>query len=102
MPLDVEVIIRLPLVHRQLGSLCRTEAGQRLQVRFLDVSLRERGSSGGSVSPVSPFGHQDCTSDSVSVSERGKTLMRMCGELGEDITLLSEGNSLEVRQKSIR
>ena len=34
--------------------------------------------------------------DSVEVRERGKRLMRMCGESQTDITLLSERNVLEV------
>ena len=50
----------------------------------MDISLRER------VSSTDP----ECT-DSISVSERGKTLLRMCGESNEDIMLLSEGHTLE-------
>lgn len=60
--------------------------GLFFQLRFLDISLKKRISSSD----------PECT-DSISVSERGKTLMRMCGESSEDIVLLSEGNTLEVR-----
>ena len=67
----------------------RAEPGQRIQLRFLDISLRERMSSSD----------PECT-DSISVSERGKTLLRMCGESSEDIMLLSEGYSLEVRRST--
>ncbi|TRY79437.1 hypothetical protein TCAL_13183 [Tigriopus californicus] len=63
----------------------RAEPGQRIQLRFLDISLRER------VSSTDP----ECT-DSISVSERGKTLLRMCGESNEDIMLLSDGYTLDV------
>jgi hypothetical protein len=53
----------------------RASPGQRLELRFLDLSLRERKSN---VDPGSCI-------DSVVVSERGKTLMRMCGEAKDDI-----------------
>lgn len=64
----------------------RADPGQRIQLRFLDISLRERLSSS----------EPECT-DSIRVSERGKTLLRMCGESKEDILLLSQANKLEVR-----
>ncbi len=70
----------------------RAEPGQRIQLRFLDVSLRERPPSSSSSS-------NDCE-DSVSVSERGKALMRMCGELAEDVMLLSEGNAIDVSHQN--
>ena len=63
----------------------RADPGQRLHLRFLDISLRERTSEGD----------MECA-DSVEVRERGKRLMRMCGESQTDITLLSERNVLEV------
>ena len=63
----------------------RAAPGQRLHLRFLDISLRERTSEGD----------LECA-DSVEVRERGKRLMRMCGESQTDITLLSERNILEV------
>jgi hypothetical protein len=70
---------------RRCAWSLRAEPGQRIQLRFLDISLRERQSS------TDP----ECA-DAVSVSERGKTLLRMCGESTEDIVLLSDGNTLEV------
>ncbi len=70
----------------------RAEPGQRIQLRLLDVSLRERGDTGSSSSSSS-----SCE-DSVSVSERGKPLLRMCGELKEDVMLLSEANTIDVRE----
>ena len=73
---------------RNCHWLLKAMPGQRIQLRFLDISLRERMSS------TDP----ECT-DSVSVSERGKTLMRMCGESNEDIILVSEGHTLEVSLK---
>ena len=63
----------------------RADPGQRLHLRFLDVSLRERTSDSA----------LECA-DSVEVAERGKRLMRMCGESQTDIRLLSERNVLEV------
>ena len=63
----------------------RADPGQRLHLRFLDISLRERTSEGD----------MECA-DSVEVRERGKRLMRMCGESQTDIKLLSERNVLEV------
>ena len=68
----------------------RAEPGQRLHLRFLDISLRERTSDGA----------LECL-DSVEVKERGKRLMRMCGESQADITLLSERNVLEVTSKKV-
>ena len=38
--------------------------------------------------------------DSVEVKERGKRLMRMCGESQTDIRLLSERNVLEVEYRT--
>ena len=71
------------------GKKCRwslrAEPGQRIQLRFLDISLREGLSSRD----------PEC-SDSVRVSERGKTLLHMCGESTDDIVLLSQRSKLEV------
>jgi hypothetical protein len=73
------------------GKKCRwslrAEPGQRIQLRFLDISLREGLSSRD----------PEC-SDSVRVSERGKTLLHMCGESVDDIVLLSQRSKLEVRR----
>ena len=75
------------------GKKCRwslrAEPGQRIQLRFLDISLREGLSSRD----------PEC-SDSVRVSERGKTLLHMCGESTDDIVLLSQRSKLEVRKQT--
>ena len=65
----------------------RADPGQRIQLRFLDISLREE------MSPSS-----QCT-DSIRVTERGRNLLSMCGESKQDIVLLSEANKLEVRPR---
>ena len=72
----------------------KVDPGQRIQVRLLDVNLRddmrtsrERGGRGE---------RRECSSDSLRVSEKGKNLLRMCGEMNNDILLLSHGNELEV------
>ena len=71
----------------------KVDPGQRIQVRLLDVNLRdemrtsrERGRSE----------RRECGTDSIRVSEKGKNLLRMCGEMKNDILLLSHGNQLEV------
>ena len=51
---------------------------------------RERGGRGE---------RRECSSDSLRVSEKGKNLLRMCGEMNNDILLLSHGNELEVGNK---
>ena len=74
----------------------RADPGQRIQLRFLDISLREEisSSSGGSShSQHQPNGQ--CT-DSLRVTERGRNLLSMCGESKQDIVLLSDANTLEV------
>ena len=75
----------------------KVDPGQRIQVRLLDVNLRddmrtsrERGGRGE---------RRECSSDSLRVSEKGKNLLRMCGEMNNDILLLSHGNELEVGNK---
>ena len=71
----------------------KVDPGQRIQVRLLDVNLRdemrtsrERGRGE----------RRECSTDSIRVSEKGKNLLRMCGEMKNDILLLSHGNQLEV------
>ena len=68
----------------------RADPGQRLHLRFLDISLRERTSDGD----------LECA-DSVEVEESGKRLLRMCGESQTDIRLLSGRNVLEVLLTSL-
>ncbi len=65
----------------------RADPGQRIQLRFLDISLREE---------VSQRSHSQCT-DFIRVAEKGRNLLSMCGESKQDINLLSEANKLEVR-----
>jgi len=65
----------------------RSDPGQRIQLRFLDISLREE---------VSQSSHPQCA-DSIRVTERGRNLLSMCGESKQDIVLLSDANKLEVR-----
>ena len=64
----------------------RANPGQRIQLRFMDISLREE---------VSQSSHPQCT-DSIRVTERGRNLLSMCGESKQDIVLLSDANKLEV------
>ena len=64
----------------------RVDPGQRIQLRFMDISLREE---------VSQSSHPQCT-DSIRVTERGRNLLSMCGESKQDIVLLSDANKLEV------
>ena len=71
---------------RNCKWILRAEAGQRVQLRFLDISLREE---------VSQSSHPQCT-DSIRVTERGRNLLSMCGESKQDIVLLSDANKLEV------
>ena len=71
---------------RKCKWVLRAEAGQRVQLRFLDISLREE---------VSQSSHPRCT-DSIRVTERGRNLLSMCGESKQDIVLLSDANKLEV------
>ena len=71
---------------RNCKWILRAEAGQRVQLRFLDISLREE---------VSQSSHPQCT-DSIRVTERGRNLLSMCGESKQDIVLLSDVNKLEV------
>ena len=71
---------------RNCKWILRAEAGQRVQLRFLDISLREE---------VSQSNHPRCT-DSIRVTERGRNLLSMCGESKQDIVLLSDANKLEV------
>ena len=92
------------------GRRCKwsliVDHGQRIQVRLLDVSLREEGSAssnvfssdrrGGRRGGGGDRGRGECSTDSIRVSERGKTLLRMCGEMNNDILILSHGNQLEV------
>ena len=63
----------------------RSDPGQRIQLRFLDISLREE---------VSQSNHPQCA-DSIRVTERGRNLLSMCGESKQDIILLSDANKLE-------
>ena len=63
----------------------RSDPGQRIQLRFLDISLREE---------VSQSSHPQCA-DSIRVTERGRNLLSMCGESKQDIVLLSDANKLE-------
>ncbi len=63
----------------------RADPGQRVQLRFLDISLREQSSRS----------EPECR-DSIRVTERGRTLLSMCGESSQDIVLLSEANKLDV------
>lgn len=67
----------------------KADPGQRIQLRFLDISLREE------VSQSQP----QCT-DSIRVTERGRNLLSMCGESKQDIVLLSQANKLEVSHRS--
>ena len=85
--------------------LLRAQPGQRIHLRFLDISLRERLVlpsevfiilSRNLLSPHSLSSTDPECTDSVSVSERGKTLLRMCGESKGDIVLLSDGHTLDV------
>jgi hypothetical protein len=78
-----EVVVSLGLTILTNATI---STGQRIQLRFLDISLREGLSSRD----------PEC-SDSVRVSERGKTLLHMCGESIDDIVLLSQRSKLEVR-----
>ena len=71
---------------RQCRWTLRSEPGQRIQLRVLDVSLREGLGS-----------NSEC-SDIIKVSERGKTLLKMCGESRNDIILLTHTNKFEVRK----
>ena len=71
---------------RQCRWSLRSEPGQRIQVRVVDVSLKEASSSSDT----------EC-SDVIRVTDRGKTLLRMCGESKSDIQILSHSNKLEVR-----
>ena len=78
----------------------RADPGQRIQLRFLDISLREEisSSSGGGSGSSHSSQHQpngQCT-DSLRVTERGRNLLSMCGESKQDIVLLSDANTLEV------
>ena len=72
---------------RRCKWVLRAEAGQRIQLRFLDISLREEESTG----------RQPKCTDSIRVTERGRNLLSMCGESKQDIVLLSEANKLEVK-----
>ena len=71
---------------RRCKWILRADPGQRIQLRFLDISLREE---------VSQSSHPQCT-DTIRVTERGRNLLSMCGESKQDIVLLSEANKLEV------
>ncbi len=64
----------------------RAAPGQRLQLRLLDVSLKEKDS-------------HSCVG-SVVVTERDNVLLKMCGESDTDIRLLSNKNTLKVRLSS--
>ena len=68
----------------------RSDPGQRIQLRLLDISLREEVGSQSSHSSSS-----QCA-DSIRVTERGRNLLSMCGESKQDIVLLSDANKLEV------
>ena len=82
---QIEELIEFVTFRSQSSWSLRADPGQRLHLRFLDISLRERTSDSD----------LECV-DSVEVTERGKRLMRMCGESQTDIRLLSERNVLEV------
>ena len=60
----------------------RAEPGQRIFLRFIDISLREKE-------------RRECR-DFVVVYERGKRLLKMCGESETDIMLLSQSHTLDV------
>ena len=89
---------------RKCKWLLKVDPGQRIQVRLLDVSLRDEAMAIGSTSSRGGErgrgggggDRRECSTDSIRVSERGKTLLRMCGEMNNDILILSHGNQLEV------
>ena len=78
-----------------------------MQVRVVDVNLREGkgfGSGRYSSSSVSRHGSssggregvgEECT-DVIRVTDRGKTLLTMCGESKADVQILSHSSKLEV------
>ena len=72
----------------------RVDPGQRIQVRLLDVNLRDEMRSNRERGRGE---RRECSTDSIRVIEKGKNLLRMCGEMNNDILLLSHGNQLEVR-----
>ena len=74
----------------------RVDPGQRIQVRLLDVNLRDDMKSSRDRGRGE---RRECSTDSIRVSERGKNLLRMCGEMNNDILLLSHGNELEVSRR---
>ena len=74
---------------RRCNWILRAAEGQRIQLRFLDISLREEENNRR---------HPQCE-DSVRVTERGRNLLSMCGESKQDIVLLSDANKLEVGNK---
>lgn len=71
----------------------RVDPGQRIQVRLLDVNLRDEMRSSRERGRGD---RRECSTDSIRISERGKNLLRMCGEMNNDILILSHGNQLEV------
>ena len=61
--------------------------GQRIQLEVTDLSLRQAGTGG------------QCQ-DEVTVKEEGDTLLQLCGDLIQPVTLLSTTNQVEVRMRT--
>ncbi|XP_023706998.1 uncharacterized protein LOC111864168 isoform X2 [Cryptotermes secundus] len=71
-------------VERNCAWKLRTQEGQRIQLSFLDISLRDIGSS-----------ETKCT-DRLTVEEEDRELLSVCGEKEESIVIESDGGGLDV------